>query len=259
MVKYDNPSTILNYLGGLASVLIRMGIDVAPFNSLDVRDFVQSIKVNVRHIPNRKLPVSYSMLITIIEHIYPTTEGPTVALAVLLMYFLFFRQSNLCPRNKSAFDPTRHLLRSDVVCRSDSLAVAVKWSKSRQGTVSSSVAAPALPGASTCPVTAYRRMLTHAPTSRSPHPLIAFRDGSPMPVTYVKKIWDKALKAMGADLHAYSLHSLRRGGATDSYASGAASITEIRQHGDWRSDAVFAYLPNDPANSRVVRGFRDTH
>lgn len=156
-VKYSNPSTILNYLGGVSTSLARMGVDISPFRSIDVADFVQSIKVNIRHIPHRKLPVSYQMLISIIQSMYTDPEGPTVAFAIIIMYFLFLRQSNIAPRNKSAFDQHRHLLRSDVILRHDSIVVGVKWSKSRQGTIASSLAAPALPGAITCPCQAYRR------------------------------------------------------------------------------------------------------
>lgn len=52
--RYNNPSTILNYFGGLNSSLARMGIDTSPFGAIDVLDFVQSIKTNIRHVPQRK-------------------------------------------------------------------------------------------------------------------------------------------------------------------------------------------------------------
>lgn len=234
-----------------------MGIDVSAFSSLNVIDFVQSIKTNIRHVPQRKLPVSYHMLVSIVQSLYNDTEGPTVAFAVIIMYFLFLRQSNVAPRNKSSFDAQRHLLRSDVLLRHDSIVVAVKWSKSRQGVIASSLAAPALPGAVTCPLQAYRRMVQHAPTTRSPQALVSFRDSTPLPISYVSKAWARALKHLGIPSKAYTLHSLRRGGATEASNLGA-SIQDIRQHGDWRSDAVYSYLPNDPAGSRILQTFRDS-
>lgn len=257
VLKYPNPSTILNNFGAVCSVLTRMNIDIRAFSSIHVRDFVQSIKQNIRHVPNRKLPVSYVMLIDIITHIYFDPEGPSVVLAVLLMYFLFLRQSNICPRNKSAFDRHRHLTRGDVILRPDGLVVGIKWSKTRQTTFASSAAAPALPGAITCPVMAYQRMLAIAPTVNSHQALVCFRDSSPLPLSYVKKVWDRALAHLGLAKGAYSLHSLRRGGASDIFNSGAASIQDIRQHGDWRSDSVYAYLPNDPSTSRVFQTFKN--
>lgn len=255
--RYNNPSTILNYLGGVTTSLMRIGVDISPFRSIDVADFVQSVKVNIRHVTDRKLPVSYHMLVSIVDYVYTDPQGPTVAFAITIMYFLFLRQSNIAPRNKAAFDHHRHLLRSDVILRNDSIVVALKWSKSRQGTVASSLAAPALPGAILCPCQAYRRMLQHAPTLKSPQALLCFKDCTPLPTSYLTKVWGKAMEHLGIPRTAYTLHSLRRGGATDASRLGA-SIQEIRQHGDWRSDAVYSYLPHDPAGSRVCQAFRES-
>lgn len=256
-LKYPNPTTIINYVAALASALKRLGVDVAPFRSVNVYDFLSSIKVNIRHEPTKRLPVSYDMLCKIVQLLINDPQGPTLVFAVLLMYFSFLRQSNLCPRNKTAFDPTRHLLRTDVIARHDALLVAVKWSKTRQGSHASSVAMPALPGALTCPLMAWRAMLQHAPTIKHPQPLFSFRDATPLPLSYMKRVWDQTLIQLGITHRLYTLHSLRRGGATDVYQSGTASIQEIQSHGDWRSDAVFTYLPHDPRHSRIPDIFRD--
>lgn len=257
ILKYHNPNTILNYIASLASALKRLGADITPFRSVNVYDFILSIKTNVRHQPTKRLPVSYQLLCDILSSLNSDPEAPTVAFAIILMYFSFLRQSNLCPRNKSAFDSTRHLLRTDILPRHDALIVAIKWTKTRQGRHASSVAIPALPGAVTCPLAAWRAMLRHSPTSRSPQPLLSFRDATPLPLSYLKRVWSMALRDQGITHKLYTLHSLRRGGATDIYKSGTASIQEIQSHGDWRSDAVYAYLPNDPRNSRIPDIFRD--
>lgn len=157
VVEYDNPATILNYIASLASALKRLGISTLPFTSVNVYDFLLSIKTNIRHQPTKRLPVSYNMLCSIVQLASWDPQGPSVVFAILLMYFSFLRQSNLCPQNKLAFDHTRHLLRCDVLERTDALLIAVKWSKTRQGSHSSSVAVPALPGALTCPLQACRQ------------------------------------------------------------------------------------------------------
>lgn len=216
-----------------------------------------SIKTNIRHQPTKRLPVSYHMLCSIVQFISSDPEGPTVTFAIILMYFSFLRQSNLCPRNKSGFDPTRHLLRTDVLPRPDAIIVAVKWSKTRQGRHASSIAIPALPGATTCPLAAWQAMTSHSPTIEAGQPLFSFRDGTPLPLSYLTRVWTGVIKQLGITHKLYTLHGLRRGGATDVYQSGTASIQEIQSHGDWRSDAVYAYLPNDPQNSRIPDIFRD--
>lgn len=257
VVKYDNPNTILNYIASLASALKRLGVDITSFRSVNVYDFMLSIKTNIRHETTKRLPVSYQLLCRILQSIASDPEAPTVIFAIILMYFSFLRQSNLCPRNKAAFDTTRHLLRTDVLPRHDALIVAIKWTKTRQGRHSSSIAMPALPGAASCPLAAWGAMLAHSPTTRPLQPLFSFRDASPLPLSYLKRVWSKAISDLGIAHKLYTLHSLRRGGATDIYQSGTASIQEIQSHGDWRSDAVFAYLPNDPRNSRIPDIFRD--
>lgn len=141
--------------------------------------------------------------------------------------------------------------------RHDAIIVALKWSKTRQGRHASSIAIPALPGAPTCPLAAWRAMIAHSPTIKGGQPLFSFRDATPLPLSYLNRVWTRAIRDLGAGPKLYTLHSLRRGGATDIYQSGTASIQEIQSHGDWRSDAVFSYLPNDPRNSRIPDIFRD--
>lgn len=257
ITKYTYPNTVLNYVASLASALKRLGADITPFRSVNVYDFMLSIKTNIRHQPTKRLPVSYDMLCNIVQAMNSDPEAPTAIFAVILMYFSFLRQSNLCPRNKSAFDHTRHLLCADVLPRHDAVIVAIKWSKTRQGRHAASIAIPALLGAVTCPLAAWRAMISHSPTIITAQPLFSFRDGTPLPLSYLKKVWTAAIQDLGIAHKLYTLHSLRRGGATDVYQSGAASIQEIQSHGDWRSDAVYAYLPNDPRNSRIPDIFRD--
>lgn len=254
---YDKSSTILNNVSALASALRRLGVDTSLFRSINVQDFITSIKTNIRHVPFKRLPVSHIMLSQIINVVLNDPHGPTVAFALLVMYFSFLRQSNLSPRNKAAFDPTRHLTRGDVLARTDGLVVALKWSKTRQASLAATTAIPALHNSVICPLARYREMLLSVPTIRDSQALIAFTDASPMPVSYLRKVWASALTHLGADPQLYSLHSLRRGGATDIYTHGTASLQQIKLHGDWTSDAVFNYLPNDPSNSAVFSSFKD--
>lgn len=254
---YSNPGTLSNYVSSLTSVLKRLHVDVAPFSSIEVSDMMASIKINIRHVPNKKNPVSMDMLPVIVYNVLSDPHGPTVAFAIIVMFFTFLRQSNLAPRNKSAYDGTRHLSRRDVYAATDALVLSIKWSKTQQGMTASTVAAPAMPGQIICPVHAYHRMLRLAPTLHPAQPLLSFSDGSPMPISYIDRVWDAALIAMGIPARIYTLHSLRRGGATEAYGGGTASLQEIQQHGTWKSRAVYEYLPSDPRNSAVFKYFKD--
>lgn len=255
-LHYSNPRTIVNYVAGLTSVLKRLRVDVSPFYSTDATDFITSIKINLRHTPNKRLAVHHDMLQRIIAVAATDPEGPTVVFAYLLMFMTFLQQSNMAPRNKAGFDPTRHLTRQDIVVRTDGLVVAIKWSKSQQGPTATSVAAPAKPGHSLCPVSAYYNMLSHAPTTAYQQPLFVFRDGSCMPTSYMNKAWDKVMDTLGCPHRAFTLHSLRRGAASQVYTARAASIQQLQMHGQWASSAVMEYLPNDPTRSEVFTYFQ---
>lgn len=99
VVKYDNPSTILNYVASLASALKRLGADITPFRSVNVYDFMLSIKTNIRHETVKRLPVSYQLLCRILQRLHSDPEAPTLAFAIILMYFSFLRQSNFSSNN----------------------------------------------------------------------------------------------------------------------------------------------------------------
>lgn len=254
---YSNPGTLSNYVSSLASVLRRLHVDVGPFTSIEVSDMMTSIKNNIRHVPNKRNPVSLDMLPLLVYNVLADPQGPTVAFAIITMFLTFLRQSNLAPRNKSKYDPTRHLTREDVYLAQDGIVFNIKWSKTQQGMTATTVAAPAMPGQIICPRQAYLRMITHAPTQHRQQPMLSFPDGTPLPVSYIDRVWNSAIAGMGIPPRTYTLHSLRRGGATEAYGGGSASIQEIQQHGQWKSRAVYEYLPSDPRNSSVFKHFRD--
>lgn len=257
IVHYRNPKTILNYIGGLSSVLRCLRVDVSPFYGVDVSDFLVSIKNNVRYTPHKRLAVHHPMLQRIVLIAAADPEGPSVVFAYVLMFMTFLRQSNLAPRNKAAFDASRHLTRNDILHRPDALIVAIKWSKSQQGPTATSVAAPAKPGHVLCPVAAYHNMLRHAPTAANHQPLFVFRDGTCMPTSYMNKVWDKVMDSLGCPRRAFTLHSLRRGAASQVYTAGGASLPQVKMHGQWASSAVMEYLPNDPSTSDVFNYFKN--
>lgn len=254
---YSNPGTLANYISSLTSVLRRLHVDVSPFASIEVSDMMTSVKNNIRHVPNKRPPVALDMLPVIIYNVLGDEHGWTVAFAINTMFFTFLRQSNLAPRNKTKFDYTRHLVRGDVHATHDAVVFNIKWSKTHQGPTALTVAAPAIHGRLSCPLTAYLRMIQQVPTISPRQPLLSFPDASPLPISYIDKLWDNALHAMGVPPRTYTLHSLRRGGATEAHGGGVASLQEIQQHGTWQSQSVHEYLPNDPRNSNVFKYFRD--
>ena len=57
----------------------------------------------------------------------------------------------------------------------------------------------------------------------------------------INRVFKASVTAAGLDPKSYSLHSLRRGGATLAFQCGVSSLL-IQRHGDWTSDAYLDYI-----------------
>ena len=104
-------------------------------------------------------------------------------------------------------------------------------------------------------------MCTIAPAAPN-EPLLVFppHKGGEKPKTVTVR-WLAAmmrflLTEVGADSSVYSLHSLRRGGATQAYQAGVDFLS-IKRHGKWHSEAFWAYVTAPKAeNSKVAKAFQ---
>ena len=76
-----------------------------------------------------------------------------------------------------------------------------------------------------------------------------------MSVDILQRCFTLIITALGYDYKQYSLHSLRRGGASVAHQAGVPA-TEIQRHGTWKSGAFWEYIvTNDIYNSCVTEGF----
>lgn len=240
-----SPSTARNYVSSLTSAYNRMGLDASPFSKFKVRNALLSIDKNVRHTPSGALPVSAALLKKAVRVIRRLPNGSSVAAAVIIMFHTFHRQSNFSAPSAINFDPARQITRGDVRLYPDRLQVSHKWSKSHQMSGHHAVTSiPAIPGNPLCPRQAYIDMVRDVP-SRSPHqPLIMFRDGNNIPLPYLRRVWNTVMRALKVPQYdRYTLHGLRRGGATHVFQSDPSTRDEIKRHGLWRSNCVDRYLP----------------
>lgn len=64
-----------------------------------------------------------------------------------------------------------------------------------------------------------------------------------MPLTtgWLQRLFSIMMTELGYNAKLYSLHSLRRGGATTSYQAGV-DYTLIKRQGTWASDALWSYI-----------------
>ena len=258
---YKSPSTIRNNISAVKTYMAIRGRSVKPFENILVKNALRAVDIQVRHVPRQRLPITPAQLSVIISIIIKRRNGNMMALALIIMFQAFLRQSNIFPRTVASFDATRHITFSDISRNKSSITIAVKWSKTQQKLGEhQNITLHALPGSPLCPVTAYDRAMKTRQRATTEAPLITFNDGNPITTGYIKREWARALTAASLPPHMYSLHSLRRGGASFTYYKGGASLSDVIRHGGWSksSQCVRAYLKPPAMYKDTVHRALDT-
>jgi len=209
----------------------------------------------MRHIPNQRLPVTLNMLHDIVNlcdtmHVL----GKVIKCAILFGFYGFLRQSNLTPASHTSFDPTRNTCRGDVIMHRPGLVLILKWSKTSQSSCKHAlIPLPEVHRHELCPVAAFQTMVKATP-ARPNEPLFLIpRSGRYVTLTTgtLSKLFNALLTDLGYNLSQYSLHSLRRGGATAAYQAGA-DFLNIQRHGTWSSDSFWRYISTEGLASSQI-------
>ena len=207
---------------------------------------MRAVSMSLRHTPKSKPPVDPQVLRRALAHSGILQYPLQIRLAVLIMFIGFLRQSSLAPPSGAKFDATRHLTPADITPSDRGLLLTLKWSKTIQKAADAKVILlPPTEDKSVCPVTAYHAYIT---ATRPPQdgPLLIFPDGKSLTTRYILKQWNALLKAAGLPQGGYSLHGLRKGGASFAYNTHHADLNDVMTQGTWRSLAVRDYIrPQD--------------
>ena len=263
------PKAVSNYMAAVR--LLHKYLDLLPENmdSFQLSLILRAIKINKRHCEHQKPPIDPPLLKRLCQ-LCDRIKSPSSRMlkcALVFAFYGFLRQSNLAPRRSHDFDPTRHTCRGDIIItHNTSISILIKWSKNRQSMEDNMIVSlPSMPGDSLDPVTAYRNMLKDVPTASANDPLLQLpSNGSSQTVTVntLRRGLAKLLAACNINPHLYSLHSLRRGGASAAYTAGA-DPHHIMQHGGWKSQAFWGYIsshrPGAAVKAALDRATRPTH
>ena len=250
-----SPASIRNTISSLSSAYKRLGWDPTPFTGHFVQAALKSIDVNSRYEPIQKEAIAPDQLDSILAMVLAATGDYSLVCLLSFGFSGFFRQSNMALSSAKVFDPTRQFTRADVSPGVQGLTVKVKWTKTLQRyQEATSVFLPAISGRHLCPVLTFRNMVIRVPTTAPTQPLFCHPGGEPLTLPYVTRQWKRALTTLGLDQAKFSLHSLRRGGASAVWATGLVSPTDIMRHGTWASDSWRAYSHRPPPASTVVLG-----
>ena len=185
-------------------------------------------------------------------------QGIILAVTVSFAFFGFFRQSNLAPPTVEKFNPLKHTTRQHVRFAAPGLVVTLPWTKTHQeGGDPLVIPLPSLPQDQLiCPVNNYRRLLEISPTFHAKQPLLSLAYKPCFTIKDITEMFNMAKNNLDLSQR-LTLHSLRKGGATAAAQAGA-SLSSIKLHGDWKSDAVWAYILRSlPEQSEVALKFID--
>ena len=236
------PSSVANSISHLRLHLRLEGAPVTPLDDIRVRLALDAIKRSKTHVPAPSVDVPIAIIKKVVDYLQATPQGRTVATAILFMYYMGARQSELAPHSAKGFDHTRHTTREDARIVDGALHLHQKWAKNLQANTQSRtrIMAPSCMS-KYCPVAAYRAMLGEAPTTRANQPLLVFpADGATMAIPYIVKTWKAALLATGT-AQRYTLHGIRKTAATVAFASGRSEL-EVQRFGGWASQAHRVYI-----------------
>ena len=250
-----SPGAISNHISHLRTFYRLAGLHTSPLHHYRVHLALRAISITLRHTPNPKLAVTPAILKKALHHIRLSQANQGVALAIIIMFMAFLRQSSLTPPTVKAFDPSRHLTREDVHTTANGLSIQLKWSKTIQKSCDlKTILIPPTQDPELCPVRAYAAYSAALPAPSPKAPLLVFPDYNPITTRHVCRLWTQALKDAGLSPSAYSLHSLRKGGASYAYNDANAKLNDVMSQGTWRSLSVRDYIcPAEQSMNSVHR------
>ncbi len=120
----------------------------------------------------------------------------------------------------------------------------MKWSKTQQtGGRVSLIPIPSTGDPNTCPVIAFQQLVQMCPAA-SNDPLLMLT-GRPTNITVdiniITREFQQMIQHINLSPKEYTLHSLRRGGASTSFQAGADSLS-VQKHSQWTTDTFWQYI-----------------
>ncbi len=255
--NFTNRKSLGNYISAVKLLHKFADRQCHAVDSFEVGLMMRAASLTMRGIPNQKLPLTVSQLENLVSRCAALgVEGQVIKTAFIIGFMAYLRASNLCPENSTDIDPTRNLLRGDIRIAHPGLLVNVKWSKTMQSAAQPlCIAIPALTNKNLDPVFNIKLLKAMVPAPPEA-PLFVLPSGESLTIRALRKTFSGFIKDMGLSAKSYSLHSLRRGGASVSLKN-CATYMDIKRHGSWNSDAFWAYLTRlVPEESTVVTALK---
>ncbi len=241
---FTSPNSVLNYISAIKLLHNYRGKEATAFKCFDVILMIRAIKITMRTIPHRAPPLSVDILKQLCHKCQKYgTVGLTVRLAMQLAFYAFLRGSNLCPHTSSKFDSTRHLTRGDIEITPQGLLISLKWSKTLQKAGNTKyIPVPKVDNELLDATTTFKRLKSRVQVSHKA-PLFSLNRNRCLTLFELRRIFALLLRKIGCDTH-FTLHSLRRAGASTCFSLGAKDL-DIQKQGTWVSSSYKQYIVLD--------------
>ena len=246
--------TVKNHLSVLSHYFQLYNWPIESLQSRQVLMFVKSLKYNGLVKPKVKGVLNMGLLQQLVDLTLQGSYAVTLVPLYLLAFLGFFRLASLVPPSVGSFDNSRFPLVQDLVWAKPGLHFILKCSKTMQTSGQFKVVQiPKLSGSSLCPVTALQRLIK-VRRLQPQDPLFVINHNSQIPMLTTFKVRNQLAKSitdMNLDPRDYGFHMFRRSGATLAYNL-QVPLPNIKQHGQWKSEAIYTYLKSTTAADAVV-------
>ena len=248
--SFESVQSVHNYLSAIKTLHCLLDLKYPETNLMPLNMLLRGVARSKQHVPKKAAPITPQIFKEMFCFLDMRQEFDIVCwCAILLMFFLMARKSNLLPNSVNGFDSQKQLIRQDIEVLDDMLIVNIKWSKTRQYGHSRQMPVIAMPDHCLCPVAAYKAMVSTVVAKES-DPAFCFhslnKPNRLVPLTYAQfqaKLRE-LISCTGRLANLFSTHSIRRGSCSWAFKSRVKSEL-IQHHGDWVSECYKEYLTYD--------------
>ena len=243
---FQSSEAVGNYQSGVRTCQAMLGFEVPSPQEKQMQLFTQGLKRILLHEVKQAEPITPQLLLRLSTVIDYTDHIEMVAwVATLLGFTMFLHKSNLVPEAMDKFDPEQQFTRADIQVTGplEPIMVDLRWTKTIQFK-EKVLRLPVLPVSNKkiCPVLWIHYMINTIPAQPTDPAFTIYYQGikTALSANQLLARLQKWLKLIKEQEERYSLHSLRRGGATFAFQSNMEHEM-IKLLGDWTSEAYRRY------------------
>ena len=254
---YTATKSVSNALSSLRTFHLIWGFPTLGFDNFQFLLWSRALPLTRRRAPAPApaLPL-HSLRLLCARALQLGHRGRVFATLLVTAFYSLARLSSLVPPGGNPPVLGRVPLIRDLNFQPTQASLFLKWGKSAQHP-SQGFWVPLYPVSDSpaCPVTLLREQL-HALRGESPDtPLFTYRQGTLLfsfTLSSARAYLKSLSAAVGLSGRGFTFHSLRRGGCTLAFTTGALR-SDLQQLGGWKSDAIDSYLPRYQARQRAAR------